>query len=147
MEYSGSVVKTKIWGFYNELIWLISYRKHWESSGTLPCYIYAKLHMAIALPNSNVVLPKVLHDIQEDISLMQFIRENSTITAILQCSFVQSFLSMSVDFRKHTHFWAEKNLPPWKRKIYTWCVLELAWRAEATQIPTRVDRYQIGTSK
>ena len=44
---------------------MISYREHWESSGTLPCYIYAKLHMATALPNSNVVLPKVLHDIQD----------------------------------------------------------------------------------
>ena len=40
--------------FYNELIWLISYREHWESSGTLPCPIYAKLHMATALPDSSI---------------------------------------------------------------------------------------------
>ena len=34
--YSGSVVKTKIWDFYNELIWLISYKEHGENSGALP---------------------------------------------------------------------------------------------------------------
>lgn len=40
--------------FYNELIGLISYRELRESSGTLPCPIYAKLHMATALPDSSI---------------------------------------------------------------------------------------------
>ena len=52
--YNGSVVKTKIWDFYNELIGLISYRELRESSGTLPCPIYAKLHMAAALLDSSI---------------------------------------------------------------------------------------------
>ena len=34
--YNGSVVKTKIWDFYNELIWWISYKEHGENSGSLP---------------------------------------------------------------------------------------------------------------
>ena len=54
MNYSGSVVKTKIEDFYNELIWWTSYKEHWENSGTLPSSIYAKLHMASALPDSSI---------------------------------------------------------------------------------------------
>ena len=38
--YSGSVVKTKILDFYNELIWLINNRVQGENSGLLP-----KLHI------------------------------------------------------------------------------------------------------
>ena len=52
--YNGSVVKTKIQDFYNELIWLISYEEHGENTGTLPRTIYAKLHMATALPDSSI---------------------------------------------------------------------------------------------
>ena len=33
---------------------MISYREHWEGNGTLPCSIYAKLHMATALPDSSI---------------------------------------------------------------------------------------------
>ena len=35
-RYNGSVVKTKIRDFYNELIWWISYKEHGENSGSLP---------------------------------------------------------------------------------------------------------------
>ena len=52
--YSGSVVKTKIQDFYNELIWLISYEEHGENSGTLPRTIYAKLHTATASLDSSI---------------------------------------------------------------------------------------------
>ena len=38
--YSGSVVKTKILDFYNELIWWTSYKEHGENCGTLPISIY-----------------------------------------------------------------------------------------------------------
>ena len=51
---SGSVVKTKIQDFYNELIWLISYEEHGENSGTLPRTIYAKLHTATASLDSSI---------------------------------------------------------------------------------------------
>ena len=33
---------------------------------------------------------------------------------------------------QEAHIWAEKSLSSWKRKTDTRCVLELAWRAEAT---------------
>ena len=39
--YSGSLVKTKIQDFYNELIWLISDKEQGENSGILPRSIYA----------------------------------------------------------------------------------------------------------
>jgi len=53
--YSGSVVKTKILDFYNELIWLINNRVQWENSGLLPKpHIYIKLHTARALPDSSI---------------------------------------------------------------------------------------------
>ena len=64
-KYSGSVVKTKIWDFYNELIWLISYREHRESSWTFPSPIYAKLHMATALPDSSIQ-PVSYNQVQND---------------------------------------------------------------------------------
>lgn len=36
LEYNGSVVKTKIYDFYNELVWLISYLTHKENHSLLP---------------------------------------------------------------------------------------------------------------
>ena len=45
--YSGSVVKTKIWDFYNELIWLISYR----------AVSYTHLSLVCAETGQKIVLP------------------------------------------------------------------------------------------
>lgn len=53
-QYSGSIVKTKMLDFYNELIWWASYKGHGENSETLPRSIYAKLHMATTLPDSSI---------------------------------------------------------------------------------------------
>ena len=53
--YNGSVVKTKIHDFYNELIWLISHLflgRVLESS--FSSHTYAKQHMVIALPDNSI---------------------------------------------------------------------------------------------
>ena len=44
-NYSGSVVKTKIKDFYNELIWWISDKEYGEGSGTPPRSIYASSYI------------------------------------------------------------------------------------------------------